>query len=332
MDKSHCQLCLSSYNESQINQFLVNTQNQIDVFQCDNCFYIGELLKFFKDIKASCGVCWEKKEMLVVYDCHHWVCNDCYINKNFLKSECLFCQKKILKTQNIKIYSNKFDYFNHLEIKDYFKKLYVQINDTVGKYVNVSVNKDSLHLLLIEYHKWLLLLKINKNNKNSNKLSPSLLIDKVWHSHILDTKSYYDVCKIINGDILHHYPQYSFLNNYFEKMERIKLTIDLYEKNFGKIDTTKEFWEIPKFDYMMGINSLGRLNIIFYNNNQTYKVPYCTNMTIKELKFIISEILSVDPDEIRLIFAGMQINNGCLKDYSILINSTLHVMLNLRAC
>jgi hypothetical protein len=54
-------------------------------------------------------------------------------------------------------------------------------------------------VLLQEYYKWLRLIN---DYGGAHQLTPSPLIDQVWHLHILDTESYYKV--------IHHYPKNSY--------------------------------------------------------------------------------------------------------------------------
>ena len=37
---------------------------------------------------------------------------------------------------------------------------------------------------------------------------PSKLVDKFWHEHILDTKSYAEDCDTLFGTFIHHYPYF----------------------------------------------------------------------------------------------------------------------------
>ena len=90
-----------------------------------------------------------------------------------------------------------------------------------------------------EYQKFLYLRNINSN------LSPSDDIDKFWHAHILNTKSYYDYCIKKFGKIIHHNPNDSL----DEKARKIRYynTLIEYTKVFGELKNTK-IWNIDKED------------------------------------------------------------------------------------
>merc|ERR1712141_738583 len=67
---------------------------------------------------------------------------------------------------------------------------------------------------------------------DSCRLSPSPMIDSMWHLHILDTKCYSDFCEAIFppiGPFIHHdiHGKYS---SEIEKNKRIKNTKAAYEK------------------------------------------------------------------------------------------------------
>jgi len=68
---------------------------------------------------------------------------------------------------------------------------------------NLDIDVDSA---LSEYKTHLLLCLINKIHGSQNFIVPSEWADKIWHEHILDTRSYMDFCEKIFGGYLHHNP------------------------------------------------------------------------------------------------------------------------------
>jgi hypothetical protein len=65
------------------------------------------------------------------------------------------------------------------------------------------------------------------------EISPSPLVDEVWHVHILDTRQYMKDCDKLFGFYLHHAP--SFGNSQEEKKEmgdRYRKTLQVYESLF----------------------------------------------------------------------------------------------------
>ena len=74
----------------------------------------------------------------------------------------------------------------------------------------------------LEGYRQFMKLKILQEDWDADKLSPSLIIDRVWHSHILDTKSYARACNAYAGHMIHHNPDGGL--NQEERSERIKIT------------------------------------------------------------------------------------------------------------
>lgn len=66
-------------------------------------------------------------------------------------------------------------------------------------------------------------------------LVPNKIVDKMWHEHILDTKSYRKDCKYLFGKFIDHYPYFGIYgkedkNNLEASFQQ---TIAIYEKHFG---------------------------------------------------------------------------------------------------
>lgn len=43
-------------------------------------------------------------------------------------------------------------------------------------------------------------------------IPPTLEIDEIWHSHILETRRYHQDCQILFGEYFHHYPYFGLDN------------------------------------------------------------------------------------------------------------------------
>jgi hypothetical protein len=107
----------------------------------------------------------------------------------------------------------------------------------IGKYNNWS--NHYLSQVQFEYERFLEL-----RNQNEN-LSPSDSIDKFWHVHILDTKSYLNYCVSKFGKIIHHNPADS-LDQPARKI-RFGLTLIKYKEKFGS-PVYREIWENSNLD------------------------------------------------------------------------------------
>lgn len=70
-------------------------------------------------------------------------------------------------------------------------------------------------------------------------LVPSKLVDKFWHEHILDTKSYAKDCNTLFGYFIHHYPYFGIYGDDDQQalQSSFNETIKLYETHFGKYPT-----------------------------------------------------------------------------------------------
>ena len=229
----HCQLCFEKYTEGSIANNKVNTVHQTNVFQCNQCFYINDPI-FIYDYGEICPICFEFSNNKCLYECHHWICNSCNeIGKVVDCPICMTPSNKIIIDKN-----QSFRYFDDLKpnVKQCFKKLYAQINDSIGKQLNIGTNKDILYHLCVDYHRFLQLLFLNDNNNNESKLSSSYWIDQIWHEHLLDNANYNEVCLSICGYILYHYPENSFNVNASSQKSRQGATMKMYKDKFGELN------------------------------------------------------------------------------------------------
>lgn len=74
-------------------------------------------------------------------------------------------------------------------------------------------------------------------------LVPSKLVDKFWHEHILDTKSYAEDCNTLFGSFIHHYPYFGLYGDDDQQALQMAFeeTIKLYESHFGSYPTDELF-------------------------------------------------------------------------------------------
>jgi hypothetical protein len=91
---------------------------------------------------------------------------------------------------------------------------------------------------IVEYKRFLALKKALPNLE----ISPSPLVDKVWHMHILDTRRYMKDCDYIFGSYMHHSPSFDLDEDERHEMaERFRTTLEAYEKVFG-IPAPEDIW------------------------------------------------------------------------------------------
>ncbi len=79
-------------------------------------------------------------------------------------------------------------------------------------------------------------------------VTPSKLIDVVWHEHILFSKAYRDFCAEVIQYEFHHYPELVPLQDQTGQFNAQYLdTLELYKTEFG-INPPSSIWDLTKFD------------------------------------------------------------------------------------
>jgi hypothetical protein len=93
-----------------------------------------------------------------------------------------------------------------------------------------------------EYKKFVYLGVVSNFN-----VTPSKVIDVVWHEHLLFTKAYRDFCNEVIDYNFDHHPELIILDMQTENFatQYVK-TLELYRYEFG-YDAPLEIWELPKF-------------------------------------------------------------------------------------
>ena len=103
-----------------------------------------------------------------------------------------------------------------------------KMNDTP----ELGLDRVEVEMSVEEYRRFLVL----KMENPGVKLAPTSLMDKAWHTHILDTRRYAGDCEAMFGRFLHHHPSY----NEAESGERVdvltrasEMMEKLYSERFG---------------------------------------------------------------------------------------------------
>lgn len=79
-----------------------------------------------------------------------------------------------------------------------------------------------------------------------NGASPSVVVDKVWHMHLLYTVEYWkNFCPLVLERELHHYPNVGGIVEYNKHQDWYLETLKLYLLIF-KENPSPDFWRIPK--------------------------------------------------------------------------------------
>ena len=331
----YCCTCTSAISDIDIKKNTINTPMRTNVFQCPSCFAITEPLNKAIDYDKPCHKC-NKNDIIKRYimECGHWVCkgccelvkdNDVYVYK------CDVCN--ILGGSSISIIYNK-----RLNVPNKFmsnyKKLYAHLFDIIDSYIDTNNFYGQHKILMIaleEYHKWLnLLIKYG----GPHILSPSRFIDKIWHTHILDTENYVDVCEKLCGKFIHHYPENSFIGQKNERENRRNNTLMFYREKYGLMspDVGKIWATTPSVTEFYKSKTTDMIHIKQIHG-KIVDFPFVENMTVRNVKEMINETDGSCIDELRIIYAGKVLSDGEeLKSYKIFPNSTLHVLLSIKGC
>lgn len=134
-------------------------------------------------------------------------------------------------------------------------------------------------------------------------VSPSEIVDIVWHQHLLFTASYDEFCKLVSKKIEHIPSTHNAVEK--EKFAKAKIrTKELYENNFGK--QPDEYWSF--------INELDTFKIKPSKINLSYNYPFqilsLIGITIIVFYFIKPFLLQIgNPDFLLyyLLFCGLSV-------------------------
>ncbi|MGJ3245304.1 MAG: glycine-rich domain-containing protein [Elainellaceae cyanobacterium] len=92
-----------------------------------------------------------------------------------------------------------------------------------------------------EYKKFMLLAAIA-----DEELSPSTVVDRVWHLHLLYTRSYWDeFCGKVLNKSLHHFPGLGGVEEGLKYYHQYCRTLEIYQNYFGT--PPADIWNQPKF-------------------------------------------------------------------------------------
>lgn len=100
--------------------------------------------------------------------------------------------------------------------------------------------KDFTEAAILEYKRFVYLCCISENGA-----SPSIVVDKVWHMHLLYTTEYWkNFCPSILQRELHHFPNVGGIIDYNKHQDWYLETLILYIRVF-KQNPPAKFWRIP---------------------------------------------------------------------------------------
>ena len=109
---------------------------------------------------------------------------------------------------------------------------FVGVDDRLLKRVRKSTNwsEEELSEVFVAY-KQFIELKVILKDWNALLLSPSLMVDQIWHLHVLDTKVYSRACLQLCDEIIHHDPDGDVDEG--KRKLRVQRTKETFMDHFG---------------------------------------------------------------------------------------------------
>lgn len=99
---------------------------------------------------------------------------------------------------------------------------------------------------LLAYRQFMVL-KYNNDDYDATILSPSVVVDKVWHQHLLDVKHYVQACHdFTGGHLIGHNPDGGL--DATARLERIKNTKVALKSAFGKEGVNEVAWSFENLN------------------------------------------------------------------------------------
>ncbi|CZT43291.1 uncharacterized protein RSE6_03302 [Rhynchosporium secalis] len=186
---------------------------------------------------------------------------------------------------------------------------------------------------MIEEFRRFLAIKLFTVDKNATKISPTPLMDELWHVTILNT-CFYAELKDGLAATLHHRPSGASLDaRETQNRERRLIAMRGIYKAFLSMGLLA-----PLFKDGLGISppaftgtpihvARGQGIQIFIGSSNTHlTIDVYSNSVVDDLKATIHERTGFVSGQMRLIFAGKQLEEGrTLSDYNIRNASTIHI-------
>ncbi|KNE64956.1 hypothetical protein AMAG_10621 [Allomyces macrogynus ATCC 38327] len=210
---------------------------------------------------------------------------------------------------------------------------------------------DQVDIAISEYRRFLAL-KLAHNDGHAALLSPSAVIDAVWHAHILDTRAY----SAMNQQLpfwIHHEPKGAWAAEHANRTQRLDNTLTCYRARWG--EPPAAIWDqhhaalVPSDDQTTppADASTPPLQCDRVNNRdrpapdeaplqlfvktlagKTFTFRLFPSDPIARLRQLIHETENIPPGLQRLIWSGRQLEDGrSVSDYGILNEDTIHLVL-----
>ncbi len=146
----------------------------------------------------------------------------------------------------VAISAYKFENLVPTSLKDEVTAMFGGANATTRAFASKIAKKlgwtnDFARRAIKEYKRFVYLGVISKS------VTPSKVIDQVWHEHVLFTKGYRDFCENVIEHDFDHYPEIITLEDQIDLFdETYHKTMNLYKQEFG-VDASTDIWGTPKY-------------------------------------------------------------------------------------
>ncbi|KAL2069424.1 hypothetical protein VTL71DRAFT_14103 [Oculimacula yallundae] len=193
---------------------------------------------------------------------------------------------------------------------------------------------------LVQEFRRLLAIKLFTVDEDATKISPTPLMDEIWHAAILDTRFYADLQAGL-GATLHHRPSGASDEETVSRERRLAVMKGIYRANFSADPLTPGYMigrhESPPSSLINTSIRLARSSgvQIFVKTLTGKKIELTVRGTslVQDLKATIKEIEGISEDWQRLIFAGQLLQEGrSLSSYAVQEESVIHLVTGLRGC
>jgi large subunit ribosomal protein L40e len=203
----------------------------------------------------------------------------------------------------------------------------VDISKLVARLARHYIQKEDAFSAVKEFARFVVLKNLIGDSEGG-LLSPSPLVDLVWHEMILDTRMYAKFCfRACGGRVLEHDPDGASDENAFERVKRQRLTSREYTREFGAMN--KSIWPIDSFYIDENIFSVHLKTL----TGKTVTLDVVKDLSVRELKLKLQDKEGIPPSEVRLLLGSDQLHDSrTLLECKIVKDSVLLLVLKLRGC
>lgn len=305
---------------------------------------------FIDTNKIECCVCFDEISYFIVMGCGHGTCLSCYIqllqkqkneeiyslpilshklldddiyDSSYLLSSCIQCNvapdryiQFIVNKQIIPPEREKIDKWNLYNIFEYITK-------------SGLFDKNTLIKSIMQYRLFIQA-KVDVNDINATKISPSPLIDTIWHTHILFTQDYANFCYNLIKSQINHNPMGEFDKD--DKHKRYKAMLEWMILNGHCID--ESIWIPSNYKDMILDDSHDKFEIFVKAPTGNIYIALVSKYSkIWELKAWMYYKTNIKISDQKMVYERRSLNNlDTLGKYNITGDVTLYITLNIRGC